>query len=122
MLALLPSAAPESRRQHLPHRSLGGLPVCETDSVLSMHPLLSAQIQMVVPAGYARNGASASRNFTFHACLSPASRQQVRRAAGAGVGRQCGGRSMLLRTAYPVQRPCMHACDLLLSVNPCPDL
>lgn len=33
-----------------------------------------------MPPGYSRNGAPATRNFTFHACLSPASRQQV----GAG--------------------------------------
>lgn len=39
--------------------------------------LAARQVQLVVPAGYSRNGTSAARNFTFHACLSPASRQQV---------------------------------------------
>lgn len=36
----------------------------------------STQVQLAVPSGYARNGVAAARNFTFHACLGPASRQQ----------------------------------------------
>lgn len=35
------------------------------------------QIQLAVPAGYSRNGVPITRNFTFHACLGPTSRQQV---------------------------------------------
>lgn len=35
------------------------------------------QIQLAVPAGYSRNGMPLARNFTFHACLGPTSRQQV---------------------------------------------
>lgn len=43
---------------------------------LFVNPVDHRQVQLVVPAGYSRNGTSAARNFTFHACLSPASRQQ----------------------------------------------
>lgn len=39
------------------------------------------QIQLALPGGYSRNGPT-TRNFTFHACLSPASRQQVGEGAG----------------------------------------
>ena len=44
---------------------------------LFVNPGDHRQLQLAVPAGYSRSGSPTTRNFAFHACLSPASRQQV---------------------------------------------
>lgn len=47
------------------------------------------QIQLAVPPGYSRNGVPVTRNFTFHACLGPTSRQQVGAAIVAWLSHYC---------------------------------